>query len=48
MKKDPEVFIEHILECINRIEEYTEGIIRDVFFSSPQIQDAIIRKTFLS
>jgi uncharacterized protein with HEPN domain len=23
MKKDPKVFIEHILECVERIEEYT-------------------------
>jgi len=23
MNKDPKIFIEHILECIERIEEYT-------------------------
>lgn len=44
MKKDPEIFIEHILECIKRIEEYTKGITKDVFSNSPQIQDAIIRR----
>lgn len=44
MKKDPEIFVEHILECIKRIEEYTEGITKDVFFNSTQIQDAIIRR----
>ncbi|MBU4561402.1 DUF86 domain-containing protein, partial [bacterium] len=37
-------FVEHILECIKRIEEYTEGITKDVFFNSTQIQDAIIRR----
>jgi len=24
MNKDPKIFIEHILECIERIEEYTK------------------------
>ena len=36
MNKDPTIFIEHILECIERIEEYTkyerdnEGVKRDL------------------
>ena len=42
--KDPKIFIEHILECIERIEEYVKGITKDEFFSSGQLQDAVIRR----
>lgn len=44
MKKDPKIFIKHILESIERIEEYTEGITKEEFLSSGQIQDAVIRR----
>lgn len=44
MKKDPKIFIEHILESIARIEEYTEEITKDEFLSSGKIQDAVIRR----
>ena len=38
MKKDPKIFLEHILQCIERIEEYTEGITKKQF-SVVQLQD---------
>ena len=44
MRKDSKILIEHILECIERIEEYTKGITKDEFFDSPQSQDAVIRR----
>jgi len=44
MKKDPKIFIEHILESIARIEEYTKKITKKEFFNSNQIQDAVIRR----
>ena len=44
MKKDPKIFIEHILESIGRIEEYTKDITKDEFLSSNKIQDAVIRR----
>lgn len=44
MKKDPKIFIEHILESIARIEEYTKGITKKEFLNSRQIQDAVIRR----
>lgn len=44
MKKDPRIFIEHILESISSIEEYTEGITRDGFLRSGMVQDAVIRR----
>lgn len=31
MKKDPKIFIEHILESIQIIEEYIKGITKDDF-----------------
>lgn len=42
MKKDPKIFIEHILECIELINEYTKGITKDKFFGSIQLQDAVM------
>ena len=44
MKKDPFVLIEHIKESITAIEDYTHGISREGFLSTPQIQDAVIRR----
>jgi len=44
MKKDPMVFIDHILECIELIEEYVDGKTRDEFLRSKQLQDAVIRR----
>ena len=44
MKKDPKIFIEHILESIERIEEYTKEITKDEFLNSRQVQDAVIRR----
>ena len=41
MKRD-EVFLQHILDAVNRIITYTsEG--RDAFFGNTMIQDAVIR-----
>lgn len=44
MKKDPKIFIEHILESIARIEEYTQEVTKDEFLDSGKIQDAVIRR----
>lgn len=44
MKKDAVIFLEHILECINLVEEYTENKTLEDFFSSIQLQDSIIRR----
>ena len=44
MKKDPKIFIEHILESIGRIGEYTKDITKDEFLSSNKMQDAVIRR----
>lgn len=44
MKKDPKVFINHIVESIQLIEEYSRDISADEFQSNRFIQDAIIRR----
>jgi uncharacterized protein with HEPN domain len=44
MKKDPLVFIEHILESIRLVEQYTSGLSEGKFFISSELQDAVIRR----
>jgi uncharacterized protein with HEPN domain len=44
MKKDPRIFIDHVLECINLIEGYLEGKKKNDFLESIQLQDAVIRR----
>ena len=44
MKKDNLVFLKHILECIDKIEEFTNEISENDFMKSVQIQDAVIRR----
>jgi len=34
MKKDPRIFIEHILESISVVEEYMKGLPKEEFLSS--------------
>ena len=40
--KDDAVYVQHILECLARIEHYTAGG-RAGFMASPLIQDGVIR-----
>lgn len=44
MKKDPRIFIDHILECIELIDDYTKGVIKEEFVKSIQLQDSVIRR----
>ena len=44
MKKDPQVFIIHILESIQLIEEYACDVTLQKFRKNRAIQDAIIRR----
>lgn len=43
MKKDPAIFLEHILECIELIESYT-NISKEEFLKSTQAQDSVVRR----
>lgn len=44
MKKDYRILLIHILECIDKVEEYTKDITKENFFASTQIQDAVMRR----
>lgn len=44
MKKDVRVYIDDVLECIDKVGEYTEGVGEEEFYENTQIQDAVIRR----
>ena len=44
MKKNPEIFLQHILESINLIEKYTKGMTINDFLSIVDLQDKVIRR----
>lgn len=44
MKKDPKVFLNHILESIRYIEEYANGMNSAKFQKDRVTQDAIVRR----
>lgn len=44
MKKDPTIFIQHMLSSIELIEQYTAGKTEEDFLNSEELQDAVIRR----
>lgn len=44
MRRDVRLYINDILDSIQKIVEYSEGITEDEFLANSQIQDAIIRR----
>lgn len=42
--KDDAIFLKHILESIELIEQYTHNVTMEQFLDNPQMQDAIIRR----
>ncbi len=44
MKKDPKIFLSHILESIKTIEKHTKKITKETFSKDITIQDAVIRR----
>jgi len=44
MKKDPKIFIQHIIDSIEKIEEYIKNMNKQEFLNSSQTQDAVIRR----
>lgn len=44
MNKDPKIYLEHILESIEKIEEYTKRVSKEDFLQNTQVQDAVIRR----
>lgn len=43
MKKDPGIYLEHILEAINKISRYVEGMSEDDFLKDELVRDAVVR-----
>ena len=43
MKKDIKPFLEHILEAIQNIEDYTTGFKKEDFFGNRLVQDGVVR-----
>lgn len=43
-RKDPKIFLNHILESIERIEQDLQGLSKNKFYGSATIQDAVIRR----
>ncbi len=44
MKRDPIVYLRHVLDAIHSIEEYTGGFSYTDFLQQKSIQDAVIRQ----
>lgn len=44
MNKDPIVYLDHILECIDIIETYTKSLKLPAFLKSIPLQDTVIRR----
>lgn len=43
MKKSDKVYLNHILESLQAIIEYTDGLNKQDFFQSRLVQDAVVR-----
>lgn len=43
MLKDDSIYIEHILESINKIQRYVQDISKEEFINNDLLQDAVIR-----
>jgi uncharacterized protein with HEPN domain len=44
MSRDPIIYLEHIVEAMKAIMDFTENISEDAFYESDLIQSAVIRK----
>jgi len=41
--KNPKVYLLHMAECIDNIQDYTKDMPKDVFFDNKMAQDAVVR-----
>jgi uncharacterized protein with HEPN domain len=44
MKRDDTVYLHHILDAIDRIEEYTKGMSENEFLGNSMAHDAVVRQ----
>jgi len=43
MNKDPDFYIEHILEAIGKIKKFTQGLDKAEFLENELVKDAVVR-----
>lgn len=43
-QRDDRVYVRHILDAIEKIRRYTEGMNREAFLADERTQDAVIRQ----
>lgn len=43
-KRKPDVYLQDILESIQQIEQYLDGIDENEFYQNPEKQDAVLRR----
>ena len=43
MKKDPEIYLGHILEAIEKIKKFSKDMDRDEFLENDLVMDAVVR-----
>ena len=43
-ERDETVYVRHMLDAIERIEQYISGVDEDGFFSDSMLQDAVVRQ----
>ncbi len=44
MKRDYQLYLQDILESIDKIAEYTRDLSEDEFYQNTQVQDAVLRR----
>jgi uncharacterized protein with HEPN domain len=44
MKKDDLIYVQHILDCIERIQLYVSNMDQDAFSDNLIVQDAVVRQ----
>ena len=43
-KRKPDVYLQDILESINQIEDYLDGVLENEFYQNSEKQDAVLRR----
>ncbi len=44
MKRDDQVYLEHVFRCFSKVGEYLEGVSYEAFWADEEKQDEVIRK----
>ncbi len=45
MSHDESVYLQHVLDAIEKVEAYLQGVDEATFYEQSMIQDAVIRKS---